>query len=320
MSFQIARNDPYQIVTDLILGHLERGVIPWRCPWKREVGRPKNFSSKREYRGINSLLLGITGYASPWWMTFRQAQEAGGSIRKGEKSSLIMKYGKNEKATKDGGGEEDKRVTYYLRSYHVFNSSQIDGIEFPAVETFSEEIPPQEKLRRAESIVAEMPKPPVIKAGKGVRACYRPKTDTVNMPAIGRFDQPEDYYKTLFHELIHATGHSTRLDRKTLTESDGFGGEIYSQEELVAEMGAAFLGLEAEIIHDQHEQSASYMKGWLDALKEPDNRRWIIYSATKAGYAVNYVLNQANHPLEDEHIRPNDSQQVEIANAYSLGT
>ena len=205
MSYQTARNDPYQIVTDLILGHLERGVVPWRCPWKREVGRPKNFSSRREYRGINSLLLGMTGYASPWWMTFRQAQEAGGSIRKGEKSSLIMKYGKNEKATKDGGGEEDKRVTYYLRSYHVFNSTQIEGIEFPAMEAFAEEIPSQEKLRRAESIVAQMPMPPAIKAGKTVKACYKVRPDTVNIPAIGRFDQPEDYYQTLFHELIHAT-------------------------------------------------------------------------------------------------------------------
>ena len=109
MSHQIARNDPYQIVTDLILSHLERGVVPWRCPWKREVGRPKNFASQREYRGINSLLLGMSGYASPWWMTFRQVQDAGGSVRKGEKSSLVMKYGRNEKAVKEGDGKESKK-------------------------------------------------------------------------------------------------------------------------------------------------------------------------------------------------------------------
>ena len=112
MSDRPARNDPYQLVTDTILAHLERGVVPWRCPWNRFTGRPRNFHTGREYQGVNVLLLGLLHLPSPWWMTFRQAQERGGGVRKGEHGALVMKWGRRQKAVKNGDGtrSEERRV------------------------------------------------------------------------------------------------------------------------------------------------------------------------------------------------------------------
>ena len=134
MSHTPARNDPYQLVTATILSHLERGVVPWRCPWNRTTGRPRNFHTGRGYQGVNVLLLGLLHFPSPWWMTFRQAQECGGCIRKGERGAIVMKFGRYHRAVKNGDGTEEKKTTLFLKSYRVFNSTQIDGIEFPPVE------------------------------------------------------------------------------------------------------------------------------------------------------------------------------------------
>ena len=289
MSHQPARNDPYQLVTDSILAHLERGVVPWRCPWNRTTGRPRNFHTGREYRGVNVLLLGLLQFPSPWWMTFRQARERGGSVRKAERGAVVMKFGRYDKAVKNGDGTEDSKTTLFLKSYRVFNATQIEGIEFPLVES-GLQLDASQRITRAEQLVAQMPQPPTISEGRTTRACYRRQSDTIEMPAFARFDSPENFHLTLFHELIHSTGHESRLARKGVTESDGFGGKTYSQEELVAEMGAAFLGMEAEIVRDQHEQSAAYLQGWLDTLRVQEHRRWIVQAANHAGRAADFIL------------------------------
>lgn len=289
MSHQTARTGPYQLVTDSILAHLERGVVPWRCPWNRTTGRPRNFHTGREYHGVNVLLLGLLHFASPWWMTFRQVQERGGMVRKGEHGAIVMKWGRYEKKTQEGDGTEETKARFFLKSYRVFNATQIEKIEFPPVDNGSQ-LDPAQRIAHAEQIVAQMPSPPKIKEGRTTQASYRPRTDTIQMPAFARFDSPEDYHLTLFHELIHSTGHATRLARKGVMESDDFGGKVYSQEELVAEMGSAFLGMEAAIVRDQHEKSAAYLKEWLDALKEPDHRRWIVQAANQAGRAADFIL------------------------------
>ena len=289
MSHQTARTDPYQIVIHTILAHLERGVIPWRCPWKRNVGRPRNFHSGHEYQGINALLLGLMHFPSPWWMTFRQVNEREGQVRKGEHGTPVMKWGRHEKKVKNGDGTEENKTSFYLRTYHVFNAVQIEGIEFPPVES-GPELDSHQRFAHADAIVKKMPQPPTIKEGRTTQASYRPGTDTVQMPAFKRFDSPEDFHLTLFHELIHSTGHESRLVRKGVMERDVFGSKTYSQEELVAEMGAAFLGMEAGIVRDEHERSAAYLKGWLDALSEHDNRRWIIHAANQAGRAADFIL------------------------------
>lgn len=289
MSHSPARNDPYQIVTDAILAHLTRGIVPWRCPWNRSVGRPRNFHSGREYHGINVLLLGMQAFASPWWMTFRQVQERGGKVRKGEHGTPVLKWGKQERNLENGDGTEDKKSTFFLKSYRVFNAVQIDDVQFPEVAAV---VPPEPStcLARAERIVAEMQKPPTIKVGRTTQASYLPRTDTVSMPALARFKIAEEYHKTLFHELVHSTGHESRLARKGVVESTGFKERTYSQEELIAEMGAAFLAMEAGIVIDEHEQSAAYLKSWLGVLGEPDHRRWVVLSANQAGRAVELIL------------------------------
>ncbi len=298
MSDKSARIDPYQLVTDTILAHLERGVVPWRCPWNRSTGRPRNFHTGHEYQGANVLLLGLLHFPSPWWMTFRQAQERGGSVRKGEHGALVIKWGRHQKAVKNGDGTEEKKTTFYLKSYRVFNATQVDGIEFPSAEG-GPQLDASQRIARAEEITAQMPRPPTVQEGKTTQACYRRSTDTVQMPAFACFETPEAFHLTLFHELIHATGHESRLARKGVIEHDGFGGKTYSQEELVAEMGSAFLGMEAGIVRDQHEQAAAYLKAWLDVLREQEHQRWIVQAANQAGRAADFILSRTSSKLSD---------------------
>jgi antirestriction protein ArdC len=284
MSRESARIDPYQIVTDLILEHLERGVVPWRQPWNHAIGRPRNFHSDRPYRGINVILLGLHRFASPYWLTIRQANARGGRVRKGEHGAAVIKFGTLEKLD-----EEQKKTTrYYLKSYRVFNAVQIEGIEFPKVT--APVVPEDDLCERAADIVKQMPRPPVIQEGRTTRACYWKDSDIVEVPAREVFDNLGRFHHTLFHELVHATGHESRLARPSLMENDGFGEKVYSQEELVAEMGAAFLGMEAGIVSDAHEQSAAYLESWLKVLREKDHRKWIVRAASQAERAADYVL------------------------------
>ncbi|MCW0220891.1 MAG: zincin-like metallopeptidase domain-containing protein [Prosthecobacter sp.] len=281
------RFDAYQAVTDTILKKLEVGTVPWRCPWDKKVGRPCNFASNREYQGINVMLLGAKRFASPYWLTMRQANDLGGQVRKGEHGTLIVKYGRHERRTK--GKEEETKAVYYLRGYTVFNALQIDGVEFPEAE---EPQPAANELRieSAERIVAQMTNKPTIKEGKTVRACYRVSSDTIEMPARSRFVDAESYHLVLFHEIIHSTGHESRLNRKSLMGATGAVMTEYSKEELVAEMGSAFLGMEAGIVQDEHEQSAAYLQCWLDTLREPNHKRWIVEAASHAAKAAHHVL------------------------------
>ncbi|HWB02943.1 MAG TPA: ArdC-like ssDNA-binding domain-containing protein [Verrucomicrobiales bacterium] len=296
MSTSQSRPDPYQAVTDLILEHLERGAVPWRCPWDREVGQPRNFRSGRPYRGINALLLGWRHHASPWWLTFRQAQERGGHVRKGERGAMIVKYGTFEsKCAAEQTMQEVSPKRGYLRAFTVFNASQIDGIEFPAA-TRPETVGNAERSGRAEAIILGMPNPPVIDECDTVRASYSLREDRITIPLLSRFESADGYYTTLFHEVCHSVGHPKRLDRESLTAHDEFGGPVYSREELVAEMGAAFLAMEAGIVTDRHEQSAAYLNGWLTALRAKEHRRWIVTAASQAAKAADYVLNRTPVP------------------------
>jgi antirestriction protein ArdC len=210
---QAERPDPYQVVTDLIIEHLEKGVVPWRCPWNREVGRPRNFMTGKPYRGVNVMLLGFRFMASPWWLTFNQAKERGGHIRKGAKGALIVRYGtftpKRDAAgaPPPAGEDSDGSKTRqnggrFLRTFVVFNASQIEGIAFPEA---PKEIQrnTDERLAEAERIVASMPQPPIIREGGGIRALYRPATDEIEMPAFASFESADLFYNVLFHEMTH---------------------------------------------------------------------------------------------------------------------
>ena len=284
--------DIYTQVTSRIISHLEQGVIPWRSPYFSEVGFPVNYATRKPYQGINVFLLGSLRYTSPFFLTFIQAKELGGHVRKGEHGSLVVKYGtysKEDESAEDGEASPRR----FLKAYTVFNASQIEGIDFPAPSPVAA-VPPSDACNRARELIAAMPKAPAIQGGHAV-PCYRPKTDTVYMPEPQFFTDETSYYSTLFHELSHSTGHESRLARKTLMENKGIesteGRKVYAEEELVAEMSAAFLNAHAGILEAELQNSAAYLQGWIDALKSNDAKGWIIRAASQAQKAANFILN-----------------------------
>lgn len=260
--------DLYQEVTDRIIEMLEQGVTPWRSPimGRGSAGYPKNLTSGKPYRGVNVFLLAFTawsqGYGSSCWLTFKQAKDKGGSVRKGEKSSLVVFWKQYETEDKDTG---HPKIVPVLRYYRVFNAEQCEGIAIPDAVPFAPaDFTP---LASCEQIVSGYTDGPTIEHG-GTRAFYRPESDTVRVPEPTRFSPAEEYYGTLFHELAHSTGHSSRLDRGLDTAPAPFGSPDYGKEELVAEMASAFLCAEAGIDPVTIENSAAYLQGWLTCLKQ----------------------------------------------------
>ena len=290
------KQDIYQQVTDRIITQLEQGVVPWKSPYFSKVGFPRNFNTGRAYQGINVFLLGSLRFTSPYFLTFIQAKELGGHVRKGERGALVVKYGTYTKQEDEAPAQQDESIETrrFLKAYTVFHASQIEGIEFPEPENLPE-LSITEKTARAREIVAAMQNAPAIREGNAV-PCYRPKTDSVHMPERGFFDSEEAYYSTLFHELAHSTGHASRLARASLLENKGIEAEgtarkTYAEEELVAEMGASFLNAHAGIMEDEISNSAAYLQSWIDALKGKDAKGWIVRAASQAQKAANYILN-----------------------------
>ncbi|GAA5134901.1 zincin-like metallopeptidase domain-containing protein [Prosthecobacter algae] len=290
-------SDIYEQVTDRIITQLEQGIAPWKSPYFSKVGFPRNFSTGKAYQGINVFLLGSHRFTSPYFLTFIQAKELGGHVRKGERGSLVVKYGTYTKQDEDAPAqnEEEAETRRFLMGYTVFHASQIEGIEFPAPENLPE-LSLTEKTDRAREIIAGMPKPPVIRYGSAI-PCYRPATDSVHMPEPGFFSSEEALFSTLFHELAHSTGHASRLARTSLLENKGIDAEgdtarkVYAEEELVAEMAAAFLNAHAGIMEDEHANSAAYLQSWINALKSKDAKGWVIRAASQAQKAANHILN-----------------------------
>jgi antirestriction protein ArdC len=273
------KNPTYDRITDRIIALLEQGTVPWQKPWKARTGLPRNFVSKNPYRGINVFLLIASMYESPFWLTFRQVSQLGGSVRKGEKSCPVV-FWKQLTVEDKKSGEQKKK--YLLRFYHVFNISQCDGLKIGTEPQVS-----VNGIVKPEDIVANMPQPPLMKHGM-THAYYSPREDCVGLPTRERFDRTEDYYSTVFHELVHSTGHEKRLKRSTLTESAGFGSNPYCKEELIAEMGATFLCGQAEIAERTIDNSAAYLKGWLEQLRH--DKMLIVQAAAQAQKAADFIL------------------------------
>jgi antirestriction protein ArdC len=274
--------DAYGKITDKIIAALEQGVVPWNKPWRSVNGNgPTSLQTGREYRGINVWLLSIEaqmrGYTSPYWVTFKQAKERGGTVRKGEKSTEVVLW-KPFKKTIEVDGKDEEKSFLMMRTFNVFNVDQCDGIEVPK----SEPLPERDPIEACEQIVLGY-YGPTIKHG-GNRAYYSPALDYIQMPQRNQFTSSEAYYGTLFHELAHSTGHEDRLNR---TFGGSFGTETYSKEELVAEMAASFLRGEAGIDLDI-EQSASYISSWLSKLK--DDRKMVVQAAAAAQKASDLIL------------------------------
>jgi antirestriction protein ArdC len=280
----------YERITGRITALLAQGTVPWHKPWKATTGLPRNLVTKKPYRGINVFLLLAMSYESPFWLTCRQANQLGGRVRKGEKACPVI-FWKQRKIEDTESGEE--RNIRLLRFYHVFNVAQCDGIKNAPTATME-----ANPITRPAAIVANMPQPPVVKHGM-THSFYSILEDCVGLPAQERFDHEEAYYATLFHELVHATGHETRLKRATLMEQAGFGSNPYCKEELIAELGAAFLCGQAEIVERTIDNSAAYLNGWLEQLK--NDRTLIVQAAAQAQKAADFILGRTFEESEATH-------------------
>lgn len=289
------KKNGYDLVTARIVEALEAGIVPWHKPWRAFGGdAPQSLSTGKPYQGVNVWTLGATamlkGYSSPWWVTFKQAKERGGSVRKGEKGTPVVFWKFLEK--KDATTGEVTGKIPLLRYFTVFNVDQCDNVPAPAIEA----LPERDPIEACESIARGYVGGPEVKHG-GNRAYYSPALDYIGMPQIGQFDTSEDYYGTLFHELAHSTGHADRLARKSLIQPTDFGTEDYSKEELVAEMAAAFLCGEAGIeVNVQHH--ASYIGSWLKSLS--NDPKLVVQAAAAASKAASMILGERAESTTEE--------------------
>lgn len=286
----MAKFDTYQDVTNAVLEQLEQGTKPWRCDWKNGMAAldPRRVTGDA-YRGINVLLLWMSadqnGFTGRTWMTFKQAKDLGGMVRKGSKGTKIVFFKKIEveDRTAPAGSDETKLIPM-LRTYTVFNSDQVEGLPAKYASAPIEPTPGIERDRAAETALRSCGAEIVEHGG---RAFYTPATDIVTMPDFERFTSSSGYLATLAHELCHWTGHKSRLDRFGKNDRPS-----YAFEELVAELGAAFIGSRLGIVGEHIDNHSAYLAGWLKALK--DDKRAIFRAASLAQAAADMVLANAS--------------------------
>lgn len=285
----------YDVINSRIMELLEQGTVPWKKPWNASSNYPRNLISGKKYQGVNVFMLACQQYSSPWWLTFKQVQDKGGHVIKGSKSCPVIFWkwlDRSESDATDGENSANGKIAL-LRYYSVFNIEQTEGITPPPAEETHNTFDP---IATAEEIIAAMPMKPDIRYG-GNRAYYSPSLDYIQLPHQHTFDTREEYHNTCFHEAVHATGHSNRLARKSILEPSYFGSHEYSKEELVAEMGAAFLCGHAGIENTTLENSAAYIQGWLKALK--NDKTLLIHAAAQAQKAADYILDVKPDVVEE---------------------
>ena len=252
------QNSIYQEVTDSIIKQLENGATPWIKPWHTDSTADKNFLSQAPYKGINRLMLGLSsmvhGFNCPVWASFKQWQTVGATVRKGEKGTKIVFYSPVTKENKDTGDSESYNL---LKTYYVFNASQVDGVTIQAPSV------PDKPFNAIEAAELRIKLTGATITHGGDSAFYAPSVDKVNVPHKSSFTSEASYYATVFHELTHWTGHELRCNRNLKGK---FGNPLYAFEELVAEMGAAFLCQDYRIAGEL--RHAGYLQSWLKVLKE----------------------------------------------------
>lgn len=275
----------YEMVTARIIAELEKGNIPWQKPWTGVRSGAYNRITKKPYSIINQILLKYSGE----YATFKQWQDLGGHIKKGEKSEIVVFwkiYQKEE--TNEGTGEKEVRKIPVLKYYNVFHISQVEGVK-PLEVPFKEVEPIEEAdkiitmyVNREHLDFKELP---------SNKAFYSPSNDRVVVPMKEQYENINEYYSTTFHELAHSTGHKSRLDRLETGAIASFGSETYSKEELVAEIGSAslmnMLGIETP---QTFKNSTAYIQNWLQVLK--NDNKFIVSASSRAEKAVNFILGE----------------------------
>lgn len=280
----------YELVTERITAMLEQGTIPWRQPWSTQAGLAdqQNLMSGHQYRGINAMLTSASGYTDPYWLTYRQAQEIGAQVRKGERGTPIVFW----KMGVGTDADPEKRWAFASHST-VFNVAQCEGEGLEKLITRIRERRQGERINfkpieACEAIVAGYKGPAIQHHEQS--AWYMPVTDLINMPRPETFTRPEAYYAVLFHEMAHSTGHASRLARSGITDRAAFASHEYSKEELIAEMGSAFLcsraGIDAPVI----ENTAAYLQSWLKVLKA--DPKMLMQAASAGQKAADMILGQ----------------------------
>jgi antirestriction protein ArdC len=268
--------DVCTLVTNRIIELLEQGTVPWQKPWT-EAGFPRNLITKRQYRGTNLLLLQSLGYSQNLFLTWEQLKAVGGSVNKGQRAHLVVFW---KPLVRQKTSPE-----FVLKYYKVFNVAQCRDIPQylfdPPLHTG------YDPLVECEHIIEHMPSCPKV-VHKKQKAFYNTENDIINMPLKGSFTSIESYYCTLFHELVHSTGHKSRLNRDTMSEMSEFGAELYSEEELIAEFGAMYLCSHGKILTAEIANSAAYINGWLTKLR--GDKQFIVTATVQAQKAVEYIL------------------------------
>ena len=288
----------YSIVTNKIMEALRRGIIPWRKPWSSYGTRPFNAETMREYSGGNMFLLSMLPYETPAYLTFNQIKKLGGIIKAGqEKNHFPVFYWKWLERTNEVTGKSE--TFPMLRYFLVWNIEQVEGIDLSnKIKTKMETGRNNNKISAAENIVKGYIDAPQISIFQTDKAFYCPKSDKIVCPHINQFSNVDEYYSTLFHEMGHSTGHKSRLNRKELNEANYYGSHAYSLEELIAELTSAFLCAESGI-DNTIENSAAYIKAWLDKLGNDPKMFWT--ASGRAQKAAEYILGRNREREETDN-------------------
>jgi antirestriction protein ArdC len=280
------RQTVYERITTTVIAAIEAGAGNFAMPWHTDgsdTARPTNIASGRPYRGINTLALWVAaqaaGYGPGIWGTYKQWAERGAQVRKGEKSTLVVfwKINDREQDADDAAAEDTARRRIVARGYSVFNAAQVDGYAAPAMPV----LPEMQRIERAERWFAALGA--TVREG-GSRAFYQPNTDAICLPPFAAFRDPVAYYATLAHEATHWSGHADRCARDL---KGRFGSESYAAEELVAELGAAFLCADLALASEPRPDHAAYIASWLKVLR--DDPRAIFTAAAKAQAAADWM-------------------------------
>ena len=292
--------DVYSKVTNKIISDLERGNLTWLQPWQAghqagHISRPLRCGGK-PYRGINILMLWASameyGFNSPLWMTYKQAAELGGQVRKAEKGSLVVYADTFTRSATDNNGEDVETTVPFMKGYTVFNSEQVDGLPD---HFYATPAPIDKDINRIESTEQFFTATGATIKHGGNQAFYSPSQDIVQMPELHTFRDAENYYATLAHEMTHWTRHESRLNRDLGRKR--FADAGYAMEELVAEIGAAFLCADLGITPETREDHAAYIASWLKVLK--DDKRAIFTAASHAQKATDHL-----HSYQAREVQP----------------
>jgi antirestriction protein ArdC len=292
--------DLYQVVTDKVIELLEAGTVPWQRPWN-QYGLARNYATGHIYTGINAFLLNFfPSFDVPFYMTYKQAQALGGQVRKGAKAETVYFFktlykdadGKNLKPAqiaKLGDGDKFVKAIPMPRTFHLFNIADIDGIDFDIPEISDN---PNAPIEACDNFLTGLQSVPEVRHEDLNHAYYAPVADQINMPPLPRFSCSPAYYKTLFHEVTHSTGHESRLSRPGITlpmEQRVPGSESHAHEELIAELGAVYLCQHAGISRQPlQENAAAYIDSYLGYLK--GDKRFLFQASSQAQKAVNFLL------------------------------